>query len=93
MTTLATRMRALGDLEDFDVEVIDKDGKVVDPKKNGFAKFDFEKRAKGSTTVNDWKEKRFKKTYPGYDCRVLQADGTEAHGNTKLETVRGTYEE
>ncbi|MEN9365731.1 MAG: hypothetical protein RL489_89 [Pseudomonadota bacterium] len=93
MTTLATRMRALGDLESFDVEVIDKNGQVVDAKTTGFAKFDFEKRATGSTTVNDWKERRFKKTYPGYDCRVLQADGTVAHGNTKLETVRGTYEE
>ncbi len=93
MTTLATRMRLLGDLEGFDVEVVDRDGQVVDPKTNGFAKFDFEKRARGSITVSDWKDTRFKKTYPGYDCRVLQADGSEARGNTKIATVRGTYEE
>lgn len=93
MTTLATRMRSLGDLEDFDVQVTDKDGNVVDVKQNGFGKYDFEKRAKSSTTVNEWKDKRFKKAYPGYDCKVLNADGSEARGNTKLETVRKTYEE
>ena len=93
MTTLATRMRALGDLEDFDIEVLDQNGNAVDPKTNGFAKYDFDRRAKGSMTVSDWKEKRFGATYGGYGCRVLNADGTEAHGNTKLESVRGTYEE
>ncbi len=93
MTTIATRMRALADLEDFDVEVIDKNGNVVDPKTNGFGKFDYDRRAKGSMTVAEWKEKRFADSYPGYDCRVLNADGTEARGNTKLENVRATYEE
>ena len=77
MTTLATRTRALGDLEDFDVDVIDQNGNVVDPKTHGFAKFDFEKRAKGTTTVNDWKERRFKKTYPGYDCPLLASNENE----------------
>jgi hypothetical protein len=33
------------------------------------------------------------KVYPAYDCRVLNADGSEAHGNAKLESVRSTYEE
>lgn len=86
-------MRALGDLEGFDVQVIDKNGAVVDPTQNGFAKFDYDRRARGSITVNDWKANRFAKTYSGYDCRVLNADGTEAHGNTKLENVRSSYEE
>ncbi len=93
MTTLATRLRSLGDLEDFDIEVLDQNGNVVDPKTNGFAKYDFDRRAKSSTTVSDWKEKRFKVAYPGYGCRVLNGDGTEAHGNTKLESVRESYEE
>jgi hypothetical protein len=93
MTTLATRTRALGDLEDFDIEVLDQNGEAVDPKTNGFAKYDFDRRAKGSMTVSDWKEKRFGTTYGGYTCRVLNSDGTEAHGNTKLESVRSTYEE
>jgi len=93
MTTLATRLRYLGDLEGFDIEVLDQNGNVVDPKTNGFEKYDFDRRSKGSTTVSEWKEKRFKATYPGHNCRVLKADGTEAHGNVKLDSIRITYEE
>lgn len=92
MTTLATRMRALADLECFDIEVIDQNGNTVDPKTNGFPKFDFDNRAKKSMTVNEWKQGRFKVSYPNYECRVLNADGSEAHGNTKLASVRDTYE-
>jgi hypothetical protein len=92
MTTAATRIRGLADLEDFDVELL-KDGKVVDPKTNGLPKYDFDRKAKGSMTVTEWKASRFTAKYPGYDCRVLNGDGTEAHGNTQLSTVRASYEE
>ena len=93
MTMLATRTRELADLEGFDVEVLNANGAVADPKLNGLPKYDFDRRAKGSMTVAEWKEKRFKQKFPGYDCRVLNGDGTEAHGNAKLESVRATYEE
>jgi hypothetical protein len=86
-------MRELAELEDFDVEVIDANGNAVDPKTNGFPRFDYDRRAKSSTTVTEWKQKRFQATYPGYNCRVLNGDGSEAHGNTKLESVRESYEE
>lgn len=43
-------------------------------------------------TVADWKN-RFNRIYPGYTVEVLEADGGIAHGNTKLESVRATYEE
>lgn len=93
MTTLATRMRALADLEGFDVQVTDANGKVVDPKTNGFPHYSFDRKAKGTMTVNEWKDRRFKPIYPGYDCQVLRANGTLANGNTSLETVRKSYEE
>ncbi len=93
MTTLATRMRALADLENFDVEVLDGQGNAVDPKTNGFAQYNFDRRAKSSMTVSEWKQRRFSPTYPGYSCRVLNGDGSEAHGNTKLVSVRESYEE
>jgi hypothetical protein len=88
----ATRLRELGDLEDFDVQVT-QNGQLVDTTKNGLPRYDFDRKAKGSMTVAEWKDKQFKKVYPGYECRVLNADGTEARGNTKLESVRATYEE
>ncbi|WP_132976325.1 hypothetical protein [Thiobaca trueperi] len=93
MTTLQTRMTALAELENFNVEVLDNNGNVVDPKTNGFAKYDFDRRANRSMTVNEWKNKRFEKTYPGYTCRVLKDDGSEAVGQTRLDNVRATYEE
>ena len=93
MTTLATRTREIGDIEDFDIEVIDKNGNAVDPKQNGFPKFNYDRKAKGDTTVSEWKDKRFKKTYKGYDARILKGDGTIANGNLKLSTVRKSYEE
>ena len=93
MTTLATRTREIGDIEDFDIQVVDKNGNPVDPKTNGFSKFNYDRKAKGDTTVSDWKDNRFNKTYKGYDVRVLKGDGTVANGNLKLSTVRKSYEE
>jgi hypothetical protein len=93
MTTLATRLRELGDLEGFDIQVIDESGDPVDPKTNGFPKYDFDRRAKGSMTVNDWRYKRFAATWPGKSCRVLYGDGREANGNATLTTVRQSYED
>ena len=93
MTTLATRMRELADLEDFDVQVLRSDGTVVDASTNGFPRYDYDRRAKGTMTVADWKTARFNTAYPGYSCKVLNGDGTEARGNTMLATVRETYEE
>lgn len=92
MTTLATRIRALSDLEGFDIQVFDGAGNPADPKANGLSAYPHERKAKGSTTVNDWKA-RFHKVYPGYTCDVLNEDGTVAHGNSKLNSVRETYEE
>jgi hypothetical protein len=92
MTTLATRMRELGDLEGFDVAVVTKEGTPVPTNTNGFAKFDYDRMSKSETSVSEWKTKRFYKSYPGYDCVVINADGSEAHGNSKLTSVRATYE-
>lgn len=92
MTTLATRIRALSDLEGFDIQVFDNEGSPADPKTNGLPAYPYEKKARSSITVSDWKA-RFRKAYPGYTCEVLNADGSIAHGNTKLESVRQTYEE
>ena len=93
MTTLATRTREIGDIEDFDIQVIGEDGKPIDPKTNGFPKFDYDRKAKGDLTVSEWKENRFKKTYKKQDVQVLKGDGSIANGNVKLSTVRKSYEE
>ena len=57
------------------------------------AQYNFDRKAKSSMTVSEWKQRRFNPTYPGYSCRVLNGDGSEAHGNAKLVSVRESYEE
>lgn len=94
MTTVQTRTREIGDKEDFDIIVTRKlSGKPVNPAENGLMrKYPFDKKAKGTQTINDWKKKRFERKYPGLSCHVLNGDGTKAAPQTKLETVRASYE-
>jgi len=92
MTTAATRIRQIADIEDFDLQIT-KDGNPVDPATNSLPKFDFDRKMKGSATVSQWKSQRFYSTYAGYDCRVFYGDGKEANGNATLSTVRVSYEE
>lgn len=93
MTTLATRIREIGAVEKFEIEVLTAEGKAEDLKKNGFDVYNHARAAKGSMTVTDWKTGRFKKKYPAYDCNVLFENGEIAHGNTTLAKVRSSYEE
>ena len=37
-----------------------------------------------------WKNK-FNKQYLGYEAEILDGNGLEVHGSTKLGTVRDTY--
>jgi len=92
MTTLATRIREVCDLEGFDIEVFNPDGTLADLKQNGFPAYPHERKSKGQTTVSEWKN-RFHAAYPALTCNVLDADGKICNGNTKLESVRETYSE
>lgn len=93
MTTFATRTREIGDLEGFDIQVLDEKREPVDLKSNGFAKYGYDRKARSSTTVSDFIKNRLQYTYPGYEFEVLKGDGLVAHGNAKLDSVRKTYEE
>ena len=45
---------------------------------------------KNAMNIAGFKEK-LKKQFPGYDFKVLKADGSSASGQTLLGTVRDTY--
>lgn len=94
MTTAAKRLREIAELEGFDVEILNSDEKPINPAEQGLSSYSrvFEKKAKSAWTVSEWTEKRFKKVYPKFDVRVLKDDGTAANGNTKLQTIRESYE-
>lgn len=94
MTTVLTRIREIAEKEGFEIWHIKRHTKNIRVTENGaMGKYDFDKRMKGSKTVNRWLKERFQKVYPGMTCSVLNADGSVAKGQTKLETVRHTYEE
>ena len=52
----------------------------------------FKKGAPDRMTVEGWKERRFRRLYPGFDAEVLLANGTHARGNMRLSSVRSSYE-
>ena len=78
-------------IEEFVVQFLHADGRDVRGDKQEIPGYDFDRKLKGAATVADWVSGRFKKKYPGYEVRVLKADGTKASGQTKLTTVRDTY--
>lgn len=96
MTTVATRASEIYEIEGFSIEFLDSNGESLPAHKNGlvgsYLKV-FEKRSKGAWTVNEWKEKRFSTVYPNYSVNVLKEDGSIAAGQTKISTVRETYED
>jgi hypothetical protein len=93
MASVKTVERQIGNLEGFDVALLHRDGRDVRSDLAGLPGYPFERAAKDSMTIADWKVKRFKPSYPGYECTVLDADGRCMNGNSLLETVRDTYRE
>jgi hypothetical protein len=51
----------------------------------------FERRARESHTVNDWKRLRFASDYPNFLVDVILADGRIATGKTRLARVRDSF--
>ena len=69
------------------------DGRDVRSDKEDIPTFGYERAAKDDYSVSEWKKRRFAQKYPSYDVDVLKADGSVAHGATKLGSVRATYED
>lgn len=90
MPELKSIERKIRKKEKVDV-IFTKNNKDVRGDKNIPTQYQAERMLKGSATVSNLKAK-VKKQYPGYDFRILKADGTEASGQTTLANVRATYD-
>jgi hypothetical protein len=55
--------------------------------------YSYQHAAGDDMTVEAWKEGRFRREFVGYDVDVLDGKGSSVQGNTKLATVRQSYEE
>ncbi|MGZ3495964.1 MAG: hypothetical protein ACXWNK_02060 [Vulcanimicrobiaceae bacterium] len=95
MATIKRVENQISQLEGFDVIFVTEEGRDVRGDRAGIPGYAnrFENRAPGRMTVEGWKQRRFRPLYPGFDVEVLLADGEHARGNTRLETVRASYEE
>jgi hypothetical protein len=77
--------------EGFRVAFLHHDGRDVRGDMHDVASYEFARRLSDERTVADWIAIRFRERYRGFDVAVLLADGSRAHGNTLLGTVRADY--
>lgn len=84
--------KKIWDIEGFDVQ-FQRGTKNVHGAKEGIPPYPYSNAAKNDMTVNEWKQIRFNNSYPGFDVAILNGDGVEAPGQTKLGRVRDTYNE
>jgi len=84
--------KRIWDVEGFDVAFM-QNNRNVSGAKVILKTYTFSNMAKNDMTIQEWKTIRFNSLYPGYDVEVLDADGVNLPGNTKLGTLRDTYSE
>lgn len=90
MTTLQTRIHEIWNKEDFMIEVWRGNRLLAIHRHGVIGPWPHRNKTSANTTVSEFQEK-FAKAYPGLSCRVLNATGKAAHGNTRLSVVRSTY--
>jgi len=86
--------RRIRKIEGFRVRFLyEKDRKDVRGDKIVSRGYPYEHAANNEWTVEKWKKDRFRQVYPGYEIDVLYRDKSSVQGNTKLATVRQSYQE
>lgn len=93
MPLLKNVEKRIWDVEEFDVIIRRADGRDVRGDKAGTPMYPYSRKAKDDMTVAEWRDRRFRQHYPGYEVDVLQGDAQAAQGNMKLSTVRDSYAE
>ena len=83
--------KTISKIEGFEVSFVDDDGNIVDDA--DVASYRFQRAAKHTWTLAQWRESRIEAEYPEQWIVAWRPDGTEAHGRTLLETLRRSYDE
>ena len=78
-------------IEGFEVSFVDDDGEIVE--NADVVPYRFRRAAKSTWTVAQWREKRADPEYRDLWLVAWRPDGEEAHGNTRLETLRRLYDD
>ena len=83
--------KTISRIEGFEVSFVDDDGNVVDDADVG--PYRFQRAAKSTWTVAQWRKKRIDAEYPDLWLVAWRPDGEEAHGGTRLETLRSLHDD
>jgi hypothetical protein len=92
MSTVANVERRIRRVEGFAVRVLHLRGADVRGDRRGMPPYSYHRAADNDITVENWKATRFRPSYPGFEVDVVDARGNSVQGNTKLGTVRESYE-
>lgn len=85
--------KRIWEVEGFDVRIMSEDGQLdVRGDKDCPIQYPYERATSDDATVSEWKTNRFKKTFANYEVQVLKADNNPVSGQTKIGTVRDSYE-
>lgn len=63
--------KKIWDIEGFDVVLRGSDGHDVRGDRRGLPQYPYDRAAKNDMTVEAWKARRFRPTYPGFDVDVV----------------------
>lgn len=85
--------KKIWDIEGFAVVIRHPDGTNVHGALEVKQPYSYERAAKNDWTVAKWKSHRFGLHLPQFIVDVLNGDGHDVAGNTRLGTVRDSYEE
>jgi hypothetical protein len=92
MSSVANVERKIRRIEGFRVRILNMRGKDVRGDPLGLPKYSYHRAAENDITVETWKTTRFRASYPGFEVDVVDARGNSVQGNTKVDTVRATYQ-
>ena len=92
MSSVANIERKIKRVEGFAVRVLHLRGADVRGDRGGMPSYGYHRAADNDITVETWKATRFRPSYPGFEVDVVDVRGNSVQGNTKLGTVRETYD-
>jgi len=92
VSTVANIERRIKRIEGFAVRVLHLHGADVRGDRKGMPQYSYHRAADNDITVESWKATRFRPSYPGFEVNVVDSRGHSVQGNTKLGTVRETYQ-
>jgi type I restriction enzyme M protein len=76
-------------LEGFPVIFLDADG--ADASSKRVVEYPYQRAARGTWSVKQWKQDRFAAAYPEFNVEVIDPDGNVVHGRTLLDNIRQSW--